>query len=240
VNETIGITKDCSKVAEAALRNLYVDGQTVEEPARRFESRLRRLAREGLLIDPPHYHGEPIELTAGEMVTCSCQLGREILRFTAIVREPAYTGTDSGREFPAALLSCPDEPTVVQRRRYFRLPLSGRQDTEATFWAVEADPKGPTRVCGEFHGTILDVSAGGVGVALRDAEPIQQLGHRQLWVRFTLPGENESLIFRVELKHVQAPDAHGACQIGLELVEFIEPGQYQAIFRKLTQFVATQ
>ncbi len=241
MNQGIDVDNDCSKVAEAALRNLYVDGHVGDDPAaRHFESRMLRLGLEGLLIAPPSFRGTPVDLNAGDTMVCSCRLGREILRFTAVVKDPACVATEGDREMPATLLSCPAEPTVVQRRRYFRLSLAGRQGTEATFWAVENSDAGATRVCGEFHGAIQDVSANGVGVELPDGEPLQQLGDRQLWVRFTLPGENESLIFRVELKHVQAPDPHGSCRIGLELVEFVEPGQYQSVFRKLTQFVAAK
>ena len=226
-----------TKIAEAALRNLHLDCFLAADGERHFTSRVLGLAEGGLAIDAPVHRGRPVELTPGECVVCSCRLGREILRFTAVVADATRAPTGQVGS-PTVRLAEIGELTTVQRRRHYRMSLDGRQPVDVTCWLVELAESGEAGVCSMFAAQMADVSPGGACVIIRGDQLLNDLDGRQVWVRFMLPEQkNESLIFRVEPRHVQATDDGSGWRIGVEFMEYIEPGQHQLIVDKLARFV---
>jgi c-di-GMP-binding flagellar brake protein YcgR len=178
-----------------------------------------------------------VQLSAGQVVVCSCRLGQEVLRFTARVAAGDASPNATEKENPPLHLADIAELKVVQRRRYYRIGLAGRQPSGATCWLVEQRPGGLPRVCSQLEGQIVDVSESGIGVILvDDARLLEQAQGLQMWVRFTLPDENESLIFRAALRHMET--SQGRSRVGLEFVEYVEPGQHQAVIDRLAKFAA--
>jgi len=225
------------KIAEAALRNLHLDCFLRDEDTTQFSSRMLHLGADGLVIERPHHQGQALQVSDGDRVVCSCRLGQEILRFHAVVAEHVWFRLNQQAGIPAVLLCELSEPRLVQRRRYFRLALTNRRPADVTCWLVMTEESGAVRVCSKFDGKIVDLSTGGIGVLIEDESLLVDTTDRQLWVRFSLPNENESLIFRVELRHMQGGTGQGDCRIGLEFMEYVEPGREQAIVEKLAEFV---
>lgn len=231
---------DNAKVAEAVLRNLHIDCVLESDSARQFNSRMLQMTREGLIIDSPTHHGQMIDLAVDEKILCTCKLGTEILRFSATVKGGTTYQMNAHLAIPALQLSEPAMLSLVQRRRYFRVSLVGRSPVDVTLWLVDRDQAGKVNIRGEAHGRIVDISAGGLSVLTRDRAFVESAKECQLWARFSLPGENESLIFHVMLMHVRVIESTGMCRLGLELAEFIEPGAHSAVIEKLVHFVTTQ
>jgi len=238
MDEAVQILPDANKIAEAALRNLHLDCFSEDSSAKPFTSRMLQWNGTELLIDPPQHQGRPVELLVGERVICSCRLGAEILRFTAAAAGRIRLPGDDGPGASAVRLESLGNVHVVQRRRYYRVSLAGRAPSEVTCWLVEPDESGSARVCSRFVGRMSDLSTGGLGVIVRDRQVLDELAGRQIWVRFVLPDENESLIFHAELRYAEALADGGGCRIGLEFMEYIEPGQQAAVVEKLGRFVA--
>ena len=244
-------SKGDAKLAEAALRNLHMDCRCGDPDGRAFTARMVAWQEGVLLATAPVAHGRPVALEAGQAVVCSCKLGQEVLRFSARVAQRCQAAeSDAGT--PPLQLAELTPPEVVQRRRYYRIPLTGRQPSAVTCWLVEparrdagagspaedAAPSGPRVFC-KRDGRVMDLSGGGIGIVIDDPRFAADAQGRQVWVRFGMPAENESLIFRAAVRHVQEHPG-GGCRIGLEFVEYIEPGQHQAVIERLGRFTESQ
>lgn len=233
--------RDSQKLAEAALRNLHLDCRCdSSDGGGQFQSRLLHFGPGGLVIDPPRKQGQPVELSPGQQITCTCRLGREILRFAATVRRGIRFRLNAQTDVQATLLDAPGRLEVVQRRRYYRVSLLGRSPLDVTLWPVGVGTDGKAAVAGEFHGRIKNISAGGIGALLKDESFFELAKDRQVWARFTLPEENESLIFQMNVRHREFIESSGMWYAGLEIVEFIEPGAHELVVERLTRFVARQ
>lgn len=232
-------TRD-ARLAEAALRNLHVDCVADRPEPAHFGSRLLHLGDEGLVLDAPVHQGRAVKLAAGESITGSFRLGTEILRFRCQVIGPATFRLDARFVVPVMVLRPPSSLELVQQRRYYRVDVAGRHPTDATLWPIMVDDAGEARVTAEFHGTIANVSAGGIGVLLSDPGLLEASRAGQLWARFALPGENESLIFRVAYRHGSFAEHCRQYLVGLEIVEYIEPGAHAEVIDRLARFVAQQ
>jgi c-di-GMP-binding flagellar brake protein YcgR len=238
MEQAVSILPGVEKIAEAALRNLHLDCFSEDNGAKPFASRMREWDGAELLIDPPQHHGRPVELAPGERVVCSCRLGQEIIRFTAVAAGDVCPGQDDQKRTALMRLTSLGGAQVIQRRRYYRVSLAGRDPSEVTCWLVAQDGSGVAEVCSKFVGRMTDLSAGGVGLVVAGKVAMDELAGRQIWVRFALPTENESLIFRTKSRYAEAVADGEGCRIGLEFMEYIEPGQHSAVIEKLSRFVA--
>lgn len=232
-------TRD-ARLAEAALRNLHVDCVADRPEPAHFGSRLLHLGDEGLVLDAPVHQGRPVELVAGESITGSFRLGTEILRFRCQVIGPATFRLNARFVVPVVVLRNPASLELVQQRRYYRVGIVGRHPTDVTLWPIMPDSSGETRVTAEFHATVVNLSAGGIGVLISDPGLLETSRAGQLWARFALPGENESLIFRVEYRHDSFIEHSRQYLVGLEIVEYIEPGAHAEVIDRLARFVAQE
>lgn len=229
-----------AKLAEAALRNLHMDCSCLAPDGRQFTARMIVWRAGELVGTAPAAAGQHVSLQAGQQVVCSCKLGQEVLRFSATVAVGQASPDGRGAESAQLHLTHITEPQVVQRRRYYRIPLAGRHPSSATCWLVDQREPGLPKVCSKLDGEILDLSAGGIGVILvDDARLLAQAAELQTWVRFMVPGENESLIFRAALRHTELT-GDGRCRVGLEFLEYVEPGQHQAVIERLAHYAAQQ
>jgi len=228
------------KLAEVALRYLRLDG-TAGSDKREFHSRALSFQPEGLVIEAPTSKGQPVELATGDPVVCFCQLGNEVLRFSAEVAGEAPCRLDTGEEVTGIVLGSLGEPTVAQRRQHHRISLSGTEPVGAVIWVMEMDEaSGRACVAEEIHGHIVDISTGGICMTMNHVMWVPFIGECQLWVRVMLPAESESLLFRARLQHVGEQDPDGHYRVGLEFTEAVEPGQHQLITHQLANFIARQ
>lgn len=228
------------RLSEAALRNLHVDGQAEGDPPRAFTSRILAFNERGLLIGSPIHHGRPVELAPTQRVVCTCRLGREIFRFCTEVTSLGRHKLKPGLLVDVVVLACPAELTLVQRRKNYRVSLVGRNPLDVTLWPVEVNCDGEASVVGEYHGKIADISAGGIGVLLKEQDFHEQSRGRQVWARFMLPGEQDSLIFRMQVRRWECVESSGLWTVGLEILEFIEPGEHEGMIDRLARFVVAQ
>ncbi len=238
-NET-QLVANTSKIAEAALRNLRLEGLGGGDQDNPFKSRMLRMVSDRLVIEQPVGESGLIELAPGESVVCICQLGQEVLRFSAEVKGPTTYKLDQSRQMPAILLCRLGDPDVVRRRQYDRFTLDHADPMDVAFWVMELGPSGAARVCEEFHGTAADISAGGVSVTIEQIMWLRFLGEKQLWVRFMLPDQNESLIYHAEVRHCIKDERTGQHRLGLQFTEAIEPGQEQKMLAHLASFEAAK
>lgn len=231
---------DHHKLTEAALRNLHLDCMDAEDGFVRFQTRLLAMNDRGLVIGVPSNQGQPIELAIGQKITCTCRLGREILRFQTEPVGRTQHEVNPRLQVDAVILAEPERLETVQRRRYYRVSLVGRNPLDVTLWPVEVGLDGEAKVVAEYHGKIADISAGGIGVLLKEPQFIEQARGRQVWARFALPGENESLIFLMKIRRAEQVETSGLWTIGLEIKEFIEPGDHEVVIDQLARFVVAQ
>ena len=226
-------------LAEGALRNLHLDCRFEKGPVETFSSRMLHLDDEGLVIADParrHINGS---LDPGVRLICSGRLGRDIFRFACVVAGRRWFQINSAKRVAALLMTELAEPAVIQRRRYFRVSLAGHELSHMTCWVVEQTDDG-ARVIEEFSGQITDVSGGGVGVVTEHRCKVRDYQDKQLWARFMLPGENESMIFRIALRHVKPIEPNETYHLGLEFIEYIDPGQHTKVVDNLFRFVSKQ
>lgn len=228
-----------SILAEGALRNLHLDCALGDVDDGTFSSRMLHYADGRLWIADLTHVGRVTRHAEGRTLTCSCRLGRDILRFSGVIVGRRGFQLNARRRIAALVLADLTEPRVVQRRRYFRVSLAGHASADVTLWVIDPlDEAGSVQ--GETYGKMVDLSGGGVGVVLADASDLADLGDKQLWARFALPGENESLLFRVELRYLRPLDDRRAHHAGIEFIEYVDPGRHQRVVDDLVRFVSQQ
>ena len=228
-----------SILAEGALRNLHLDCVLGDADDGTFSSRMLHYADERLWIADLTHVGRVTKDAAGRTLTCSCRLGREILRFSGVIVGRRGFQLNAQRRIAALVLKDLTEPRIVQRRRYFRISLAGHVSADVTLWVIDPSDEAGT-VQGETCGKLVDLSGGGAGVVLVDTADLADLGDKQLWARFALPGENESLLFRVGLRHVRPMADRQAHHVGIEFIEYVDPGRHQRVVDDLVRFVSRQ
>ncbi len=226
-----------AKLAEIALRNLRLDGLAGPDESR-FSSRALRFGFDGLIIDAPTHCDQPVVLTPGDSVVCFCQLGRDVLRFTAEVIGPASCQRDNGDVAAGVILAELTEPTVAQHRQHQRISLEGSEPVGAVIWLMDVDESGQASVVEEISGQVSDISTGGICMTMSHVMWIPFVSESQLWIRIMLPAESESLLFRAKPQHVGEPDENGLHRVGLQFTEAVEPGQHQLITQQLANFLA--
>jgi len=228
-----------SILAEGALRNLHLDCFLGDADDGTFASRMLHYGDERLWIADLTHVGRVTRDAQGRTLVCSCRLGRDILRFSGVILGRRGFQLNADRRIPALVLKDLTEPRVVQRRRYFRVPLAGHDSADVTLWVIDPfDEAGSVQ--GEVRGRLVDLSGGGAGVVLIDTAGLADLGDKQLWARFALPGENESLLFRVGLRHLRPMADSRAQHAGIEFIEYVDPGRHQRVVDDLVRFVSRQ
>ncbi len=228
-----------SKLVEAAFRNLHMDCYCAAPDGREFSSRMLTWHDGQLLAGLPRVAGKPISLAKGQEIICSCKLGQEVLRFSATVDAQKEGDQARGDKENYLLLSVKTEPQVVQRRRYYRVSISSKQPSQVTCWVVNEDGRDGQAQCEALQGEVIDLSSGGIGILLNAPGLLEQTESSQLWVRFTVPGENESLIFRAAIRHA-SPTGPDQWRLGLEFLEYVEPGQHREVVDRLARFAAKE
>ncbi len=231
--------RDVSILAEGALRNLHLDCVLDQADGGTFNSRMLHYADERLWIADLTHVGRVTKNAEGRTLVCSCRLGRDILRFSGVIVSRAGFQLNARHRVAALVLKDLTPPQVVQRRRYFRISLAGHASADVTIWVVDPfDEAGAVQ--GETCGRMVDLSGGGVGVLVADASVLADSQDKQLWARFALPGENESLLFRVALRHVRPLADRRAHHVGIEFIEYVDPGRHQRVVDDLVRFVSRQ
>ncbi len=229
-----------SRLAEAASSNLRVDCARQQAPEERLTSRMLQLRSDGLLLAVPTHDGRPAEIAPGEALICIFRLGPELLRFVSPVESFVSYRVKPEVHVPALRLTAPGTLEVIQRRQYYRVSLVGRAPVDVTVWPVEFDRQNRPQVAGEFHAPMADISAGGIGLLVTDEAFFEAIIGRQVWVRFRLPDETESLIFRMVYRHRRPLEEGRRYLVGLEYGAFIDPSAHAVVIDRLTHFVAQQ
>jgi len=226
-------------LAEGALRNLHLDCSVEGGGEETFSSRLLHCGDGGLIIAELSNRIADGVAAPGDRLICSCRLGSDIVRFSATVAARRPYQLNPAKRIPALVLTDVSEPIVVQRRRYFRVSMAGHESADVTLWVVDA-LEDRSIVRGEVHGVVADLSGGGAGVVVRDVEMLRDLDGKELWARFMLPGENESMIFRVDLRHVKRTESGRTFHVGVEFDEYVDPGRHQRVIDDIVRFVSNQ
>jgi len=231
--------RSSSMLAEGALRNLHLDCAIEGAADETFSSRMLHFDEGILVIADLSRAGSGRSAAMGDRMICSCRLGSDIVRFTALVADRRLYQLNPSKRIPALILTDLSEPALIRRRRYFRISLARHESAYVTLWLVQV-LEDRSVVCGELHGAVADISGGGAGVVVRNAELLKDMDGKELWARFMLPGENESLIFRVTPRHVKYIESSRTYHVGLEFDEYVDPGRRQRVIDDIVRYVSTQ
>ena len=155
--------------------------------------------------------GTPTTLERGELVGVSFRHGHKKYMFGGAVE-------DLQEYPPAVLIAWPDEVQELQRRVYHRCTPPRGQTVDLRYWLLGEQDRGPSAAQppdDAYHGTLKDLSVGGVSIQTR-AEPALQLG-QTLVCHFAPKRGAPPLTIEATLRH-REPQPHGNEALGLQFI----------------------
>lgn len=205
------LQKACARNSAVELNFEPADGPSVHCRARllHFDS-----ANERLLIEKPTYNSESDRIPALRPLTGYLQLGSRYEFQTEITEVGFVVKLNDNLRVRAMALALPDKVVESQRRRYYRLGIAG--DPISTQLAAEhPDHADACPIDGPVTSArIVSLSAGGLGVLVRerDAELLDTMN--TCFCVFSLPGNSVRFDVRLQWRHQRTISPNGNVRVG--------------------------
>lgn len=136
-------------------------------------------------------------------------------------------------------LAMPQDIELVQRRSYFRIPVPKSLKVEVEFWNRESEnhelvlPQDRRN----WHGELVDISAGGMQIAINAAEAAQFRKGLSIGLCFT-PIPNETpLMFNTKIKNISPTADDKSICLGLQMIGLEASPEGRLILQRLCNTV---
>ncbi|MFC4728309.1 flagellar brake protein [Coralloluteibacterium thermophilus] len=174
----------------------------------------------GLVLDTSPDAALDRRVGAGARLSCRTRLDSVPVRFDC---GPCRLGVHEGRE--AFVAPLPELVVELQRREFYRLELPPAAPLQCTLGGLEDG--------GEFVATVVDLSAGGLGLRVPAGDPRFRPGLELARCRMDLPDEPD---LRFGLRIVRlAPATFRGAEVRLAGCQFQQPGN--GLQRSLNRYV---
>ncbi len=179
---------------------------------------------------------QPINIEVEQPVGMSIKYGygKFVFDTTVINLEPAKNAASGG----AVVLALPERVEIIQRRSYFRVSVPKSLKVNVMMWH-RCCTDGNRRMSPEryWQGKLLDISAGGLQMAV-DASLEPDLRQRQfVGLRFTPMPYETPLMFSAQVRSVlPTPDSKTVC-FGMQMVGLEASSEGRAILQRICNVV---
>jgi len=199
----------------------------------------------------PQKKNRPINIAVGQTVGVSFKYGygQDYDRFIFDTRVVQVEKTQDSEMLGVIRLLIPEQIEVIQRRNFARVPVPKGMNVDVELWQKESVNKSidpvlngqggnlSADVCQGYIGTLIDISAGGLQVAIDYAQgPVLEEG-RCMGLKFAPLPDETPLVFNAYIRSV-LPSASGkSVCIGLEMVGLEASPEGRLILQRLCNVV---
>jgi c-di-GMP-binding flagellar brake protein YcgR len=202
-----------------------------------FPSRMLGVDRDRqhvILEYPGEFDRCPPEIVNGQSVCVSFRHGHKKCFFSAMAVGPCRFSLGAEMDMPALRLQWPSSMHELQRRLYNRSPVPEGLEIAVTLWSTAgSEPDGP-RI---HHGTLVDLSAGGVSVTLPSNEDPGWPGDAPVICSFASVPDGAPIQASTRLRHRHEAEGRGV-QLGLQFVGLAASAQGRAILDRVIRLAA--
>ncbi len=217
----------------------------------RYKSRMFELKKtpdgDCLVIDHPVTDGpDTIALTPKVPITIFFALDKERFLFeTRVLRKVTFT-LEGHMKTPALEVLYPNVLRTGQRRMFYRVtppmgkPISvecGVLDDQMDWLAQEPGTWNfPSHL--RFEGRVVNISAGGLLLAIEGSSRINAQVGTRLGIRLLLAFDETPLTLKAIIRRVEGKDAAGKERLAMEFIDTSEKFEYKLAINRLYRYVA--
>ncbi len=214
--------------------------------SRMLEQR-EKVGANSLLVDYPMTSGPAIALKPGMPLTVHFSLEKQRFLFHAsVIGKTLYTFLDRRK---ATVLEI-EYPTVLvrgQRRSYHRVPpppdqpisVNCRMTGDVIDWLdKEAESAGSARQPTQFRGTIVNVSVGGMLMAVRETEQPDLEEGKKVGLRFSVAKKESPILIKGIIRRIEEDESTGELRVAIEWIDTEEMYEYRLAMNRIYKYVA--
>jgi c-di-GMP-binding flagellar brake protein YcgR len=173
-------------------------------------------------------------LTDGQEVAVSFKKGYyKHLLVSRVIAHEDYE-LDRGVSTPVIVVLIPDKIERIQRRAYNRGMVPDGQTVTATFKRISGAP-GSTP---SHEGLLTDVSAGGLGMRMPEADLTDLCEGEQFTLRFVPLPDHDLIEVNVRLRHITRDPDDPQCTLGFQIIGMEISEEGRATLRRIGRVVS--
>ncbi len=229
------IGKESANLLEIALTKrlpLTVTNKDVESNWQVYKTHILSLQGRRMVIAMPNpqANGAPMEPIQGQEIAVTFKKGYNKCLFVTRIISQGRSELEPGNFVASVTLYVPEQIEKIQRRTYERTDVPEGEPVSVTFWSTsQADHK--------FHGELLNLSAGGVGVNVTGDQVPRFIDDQQCQVQFVpLPGQ-EPVIALARFRHVGDPDENDCARLGFQFIALEATEEGRNLIRRIGRVV---
>ena len=229
------IGKECTNLLETALLKrlpLTITNKDVENNWQVYKSHILSIQGRRMVIamPSPHTNSAPMEPAQGQEIAATFKKGYNKCLFVTRIISQGRTELEPGNFIPSVTLYMPEQVEKIQRRAYERTDVPKGEPIPVTFWSTsESDQK--------FHGQLLNLSAGGIGVSAAGDQVPRFIDDQQCQVQFVpLPGQ-EPILALARFRHVGDPDENDSARLGFQFIALEATEEGRNLLRRIGRVV---
>ncbi len=216
----------------------------------RYKSRMLEVKKTGdahtLVIDHPVTDGPAIALIPNISISVFFAINNERFLFEANAHRKTVFTLAGHRKVPALEITYPNTIKSGQRRAYYRVPIPIGKPISVEVgslggineWLAQ-EPGAwnfPTRV--RFEGRILNISVGGMLLAIKEgARSVPRVGTK-LGLRFSLAPDETPVVLKGIVRRREKRDSVNVDAIAIEFIDTTEKFEYKLAVNRLYRYVA--
>ncbi|GAB4332006.1 MAG: hypothetical protein Kow0099_03630 [Candidatus Abyssubacteria bacterium] len=216
----------------------------------RYKSRMLEMQKgagtASLIIDIPITDGPAVALKPGLIMNVYFALDEKRYLFeSAVLRKTTFT-LENKRKTSALEISYPNILRSGQRRQYFRVPVPlGRPISvecgvmgNRTDWLTQ-EPGAwnfPSRL--RFEGRIINISVGGMLLAMKRAHGVTARVGVRLGMRFALAPNETPIALKGIIRRIEEGPTAEEIRVGVEFIDTNEKFDYRLAINRLYRYVA--
>ena len=189
-------------------------------------SRLNVLLLQG---DKPH----PVNIQENQPVGVSLKY-----RYGKVVFDSKVTGFEQNGSEAEIVLLVPDRVEIIQRRSYFRVNVPSSLKVNVILWHRQHDENDNRKAPDKYwQGKLMDISAGGLQVAMDNSTNPDFRKGQFVTMRFTALPYQQPLMFNAQIRNtLDTADGTGTC-LGMQIVGLEASPEGQETLQRLCSVV---
>ena len=182
-----------------------------------YKSNFVALDNNRLLLAPPvlDTHDGHMEPAQGQELAITFKLGYYKNLFVTRTIGQERHQLDDGIFMPVVVTLAPDQLEKIQRRAYNRAPVPDHETVPVTFKRLEERESASQQ---QWQGTLIDLSAGGLGVKIDRAQIESIHEGSQFRLCFIPLANHDEITVNVRFRHAAETDSPDQVNLGFQLI----------------------
>ncbi len=235
---------DAAILEEACARNRPIELHYYNHSGEFFAARTRLLGieKDHLQLDAPQSIGKEVHFSSGLKVEAFILVGDHIHTFRSqIVKSQCHIKLNRYHTVDGLYITKPKLVKDGQRRHDLRVSVASLEDDIGVLLhdCCQDDPNSAPVKANVFDGRLVNISGGGCGLIVNTIQCSKLNIGRHMFIGFTLPAEETTLIFQIEVRTVQLVGSNEqATRLGVQFLNWPNQAYLRRTLRPVERFVA--